>query len=244
MEEAGWQEEMFSPLEPLNLWQGTPSEETTDGVSVGRGEGAAGLMELGAQAGTGQPAWGGGAPAAGQHLQQEVADLKAQLEIAELKQKLQAAQAATQATPPPPASPTTTNTPPVSMAPAESVAMDVQVPAVAGGGGAGGVQASSHQIPLLAQDGIGHSAQVLYTPSQPWQLPAQMAPPYPNQPWGTMPWGLPSQPQAPQPTITMTWQEAQMLRAAMGGSQGSAQLNLSFADFCNGFMPPFGRGGR
>ncbi|KAK3270707.1 hypothetical protein CYMTET_20908 [Cymbomonas tetramitiformis] len=27
-EEAGWEEDMFSPLEPLNLWQGTPSEET------------------------------------------------------------------------------------------------------------------------------------------------------------------------------------------------------------------------
>ncbi|KAK3239677.1 hypothetical protein CYMTET_50423 [Cymbomonas tetramitiformis] len=133
-EEAGWEEDMFSPLEPLHLWQGTPSEETrsVDGVSVGREEGAAGLMELVSQAGTGQPARGEVAPAASQRLQQEVADLKAQLEIAELKRKLQAV---TQATPPPPASPTTTNTPPVSMAPAESVAMDVQASAVAGGGG-------------------------------------------------------------------------------------------------------------
>ena len=239
-EDAGWAEDIFSPLEPLNLWQGsggTPSEETrsVDGASVGRREGAAGLMELVSQAGTGQPTTGEvapaapaapaaqaapAAPAASQQLLQEVADLKAKLEIAELKRRLQEV---THATPPPPASPSAANTPPVSLAAAESVAGGVPAPAVAGGGGGVGMQATSQQVPQ----------------GQPQLLPPQANAVY-HQFLPAMGWrgkgladtfgSFQQMPQA-EPTVTLSLREAQFLGQALGQGQARGGRSMSLEEY-------------
>ncbi|KAK3273510.1 hypothetical protein CYMTET_18252 [Cymbomonas tetramitiformis] len=177
---------------------------------------------------------------ANQELQQELADLKAKLEIAKLKRRLQEV---SQPEPAPPVAATAV--------PAESAATVASEPPATAGRSIGvEMPVAYHGNPLLPQRPAGNNPQVLGLRREVWGLHRNMGTPSAVKRWhgrGSMnSLILQAQPQAVEPTVTM----AQMLRAALlAGNQGGgqpilSQANLSFDDFCNAMAGHHLGGGR